>query len=68
MSLAWLKLVNIKYHSQTKINTGRLISKLSLFLINKVKSSAFESLKLLVLNRNNRSKTEVEVPKNDENL
>lgn len=41
LSFSWLKLVNMKHNHQSKINTSRLISKLSLFLVNKVKAAAF---------------------------
>lgn len=45
MNFSWLKLLNMKLKHRAKLNTGRLISKLSLLLLNKAKAKGFDKIK-----------------------
>lgn len=45
MGLCWGKLASLKFKEKSKLNTSRLLSKLSLLLINKAKLGAFNKIK-----------------------
>lgn len=58
LNFAWIKIMNVKRRYQSKLNTSRLLSKLSMLLLNKTKLYVFNQIKSQAFSRLKRSVTQ----------